>query len=522
MKKIHFTLITSILTLAFVFSKQSYSSAYVNDKKIIETVETNKATLEISRNIDVTEHFRPFPELTSYRNTSLQKATTPVIAEISAKVYGKAKITRCWLNLDEMWDYRTREFNYNFQIGVDKYKDIIEKYRESWPWEVESPVHFYDYIKAFSENSDEILLNIRRYERDIMDKKLPVSKDDYKLIIKEGLKHYKKLCPNIRYVQIGNEYNVSFMKATEDEYYPFYQIGYEAVNEVNEEMGLEGNDRILVGMSPPAGGTLERLGRLFNLFKNDLSRTKRMDFVSWNTYGEPIPSTAVREREVKSLLVENGIPENLQLFISEHQPFHGSYEDQQLEHHMMNTAYLPKSLYFTSVFSPRINIFPWVLYHNREIQTKFMWFDGPNEPDTKAFEISMLPLGASMEMLSMHKGREIKVDNSINSSDLVIASVQKDKIIVQAINYGDPRDVKLSLSNICKIFPECKNGKMKIVKYLIDSSHSNCLTKPEYQGGLEKIDEYMIDITGNANVLEHEDLEKGGLVLWEIAKQEQP
>jgi hypothetical protein len=473
----------------------------------------------ITREIDATQHFRPFPELTAYWNTSLQKATTPVIAEVAAKAYGKANITRCWLNLDEMWDYRTREFNFNFQIGVDKYKDLADKYRESWNWEVESPVHFYDYMKTFSDNSNEILLNIRRYERDIMDGKLPVSADDYKMIIKTGLKHYKILYPNIRYVQIGNEYNGgSFMKATEDEYYPFFKLGYEAINEVNEEMGLEGDDRILVGMSPPAGKTLERLGRLFNLYKNDLSRTKRMDFVSWHEYGVPIPSTANREKEIKALLRENEIPENIPFFITEHEPFHGSYQDQQLEHHMMNTSHLPKSLYFTSLYSPQINIFPWVLYHNSKIQTKFMWFDGPNEPDTKAFEIRMLPLGASMKMLDMHKGREIKVDNSIESNDLVIASVQKDKILVEAINYDEPKDVKLSLTNICKVFPELKNGKIKVVKYLIDSSHSNCLTKPEYAGGLEKVDEYVIDVNDKPNVFEHKGLEKYGLVLWEVIK----
>jgi hypothetical protein len=32
-----------------------------------------------------------------------------------------------------------------------------------------------------------------------------------------------------------------------------------------------------------------------------------------------------------------------------------------------------------------------------------MWFDGPNEPDTKAEQLRMLPAGCSMKLLSMHK-----------------------------------------------------------------------------------------------------------------------
>ncbi len=473
----------------------------------------------ITRDIDATQHFRPFPELTVHRNTSLQKATTPVLAEVSRDAYGKAKITRCWLNLDEMWDYRTREFNFNFQVGVDKYKDIKEKHRETWNSEVESPVHFYDYLKAFSTHSEEIMLTIRRYERDILDGKLPVSKEDYKMIFKAGLKHYKMLCPNIRYIQVGNEYHLKgFMGATDEEFNQFYQLGYQAVNEVNEELELEGTDRLLVGHSPPTGPILERINGILELYSSDMTSTKRIDFISWHEYSKPVPETANREKEIRSLLSKHGLPQNLPMFITEHEPFHGSSEVDQLDYHSRNTAYLPKSLYFTSLYSPGINIFPWVLYHDRRIQTKFMWFDGPNKPDTKASEIRMLPLGASMKMLSMHKGREIKVDNSVESNDLVIASVQKDKIIVQAINYDAPKDVKLSLNNIFKIFPELKNGKMKVVKYLIDSSHSNCLTKPEYAGGLEKVDEYVIDINDNANVFEHKGLEKNGLVLWEVIK----
>jgi hypothetical protein len=185
---------------------------------------------------------------------------------------------------------------------------------------------------------------------------------------------------------------------------------------------------------------------------------------------------------------------------------------------MHNTANLPKSLYFTSVYSHGVNIFPWVLYHRREIQTRFMWFDGPNEPDTKAFQMRMLPIGASMKFLSMHKGgREVEVKNSISAEDLVFASVHKNKIIIQAINYNEPKNVRLTIQNINEIFPEREAGKMKVVKYLIDSSHSNPLTKPDYAGGIEKVEDFWIDINDNEIILNHQKLEENGLVLWEIS-----
>jgi hypothetical protein len=508
----------TILTIIFLFFFQSFfpttdNNSFVKDGDIISM----NGSDNIQRTIDVSNTFRDFPNLAGYWNTSLQKATTPIIANIAENSYGKAKIVRCWLNLDEMWDYRTREFDYNFVIGVDKYKNITEKFRESWNWEVETPIHFYDYLKSFSNHSEEVLLNIRRYERDIMDNNIPVSKEDYKNIIKEGLKHYKKMCPNIKYVQIGNEYNGgSFMKATEEEYYPFYKIGYEAVNEVNKELELKGNKRILVGMSPPAGNTLERLGRLFNLYKNDTSKTKRLDFISWHEYGIPIPSTANREKEIKFLIKENDLPNKLPLFITEHDPFHGSYQDKQFEHHMLNASYLPKSLYFTSLNSPQVKVFPWVLYHNEVIQTKFMWFKGPNETLTKENEIQMLPLGCSMKFLSMMKGEEIKIDNSIEGNDLVIATSKKGQIEVEVINYIDKRDVVLNLHQLNKVFTNKKGKKVHLVKYLIDDIHSNCITNKNYQGGIEKIEDTWVEINQGMISLKHNELKKNGIVFWEI------
>ena len=85
-------------------------------------------TPDITRTIDASQYFRTFPRLPAGRNTSIQKAPAPVLAEVSEREFGKARITKCWLNLDEMWDYRTREYNYNYRIGVHKYDDVPEKH----------------------------------------------------------------------------------------------------------------------------------------------------------------------------------------------------------------------------------------------------------------------------------------------------------------------------------------------------------------------------------------------------------
>lgn len=509
-----------VVILLMLFSPET-NACDINSVSSVEPDNLDKPS-SIKRTIDVSKYYRPFPELVVYRNTSLQKAPAPVLAEVSEKAFGKAKITRCWLNLDEMWDYRTREFDFNFRIGVDKYKDEKEKFRETWNGEQETNVHFYDYLKAFANHSDEVMLCLRRYERDILDKTLNISLEDYKMIFKNAVKHYKMLCPNLRYVEVGNEYHLKgFMGAIEEEYYRFYAQAYMAVNEANEELGLAGADRVLVG-GPVSTGHVSRVDKFLALYAVDQNVEKRLDFVSWHDYHQVITykqdtlTIINREKTVRDYLAKYGMPVNIPLFLTEHQPYH--FTEDKVEYHMMNTAYLPHSLYFNSIYSPNIYIFPWVLYHIREKQIRFMWFDGPNEPNTKESELSMLPLGASMKMLSMHKGSEIQVDNSISKDNLVLVSYEKNRLVVETINYGDNRDVTLDITKLKSVFSGFKNGKLHVLKYLVDSTHSNCLMNPDYAGGIEKIEDSWVDAGNGKIVLKHEELEKNGLVLWEITK----
>ncbi|MDZ7618349.1 MAG: hypothetical protein U1E05_15190 [Patescibacteria group bacterium] len=164
------------------------------------------ATTAITRTVDASQYVRQFPRLPDGRNTSIQKAPAPVLAELSEREFGRPRITKCWLNLDEMWDYRTREYNFNYRIGVPKYADVKEKHGETWGSVKETNVHFHDYLLAFGKHSDEVMLTIRRYERDILDGKLGVTMADWKEIFKQAVIHYRRICPNLGDLEVCNEY----------------------------------------------------------------------------------------------------------------------------------------------------------------------------------------------------------------------------------------------------------------------------------------------------------------------------
>lgn len=140
-------------------------------------------------------------------------------------------------------------------------------------------------MDAFSASSDEIMLTICQYERGILDKTFPVSMGNWKMIFKTGLQHYKERYPNIRYVEVGNEYAIkSFMDGTAEEYYQFYQRGSQAVREVNDALELRGDDRILVGGPVVTGDILDKIDKFLNHYTKDASAEKRIDFVSWHDY----------------------------------------------------------------------------------------------------------------------------------------------------------------------------------------------------------------------------------------------
>ena len=468
---------------------------------------------ELARTIDASQYFRPFPKLPNGRNTSLQKAPAPVLAELSEREFGRPRITKCWLNLDEMWDYRTREYDLNFRIGVHKYDGIPEKHGETWGSEVETNIHFEDYLKAFGEHSDEIMLTIRRYERDILDGKLGVTMADWREIFKNAVVHYRRVCPNLRYIEVCNEYALKgFIGCTAEEYYRFYQAAYQAVNEANLEMGLAGRDRILVGGPAVTGDIVGKMDLFFENFSKDTSPDKTLDFVSWHEYGKSYRSTALREGEVQHHLARHGLPRQLPMFVTEHDPYHGKLGTHELN--LVNGAGLVKSLYFAGVYSPGIVLLPWVQYHVAEIQTQFMWFAGPNEPDTKAEELRLLPSGCSMKLLSMHRDWEIAVDNGLERDELVLASVQAGGLAVHAVNYGEARPVRIEVGYLPKVFTVLGSGKLRFTQYLIDEHHSNAVTDPAYPGGIQKIDEGVLAPENGAVVLAHPELGKNGIVFW--------
>jgi len=363
------------------------------------------------------------------------------------------------------------------------------------------------------------MLTIRRYERDILDGKLGVTMADWKEIFKRAVVHYRRICPNLRYIEVCNEYALKgFIGCNADEYYCFYKTAYQAVNDANEELGLEGNSRVLVGGPAVTGDIVGKIDLFLGNFSKDTSVDKRLDFVSWHEYGKSYHGTALRKGQVQRMLTRHGIPSEKPMFVTEHDPVHGKLGTHELN--LVNGAGLVKSQYFAGVYSPGMTIMPWVQYHIREIQTQFMWFDGPNQADTRAEELRLLPSGCSMKLLSMHKDWEIAVDNGLDRDELVLASVQNDGLVVHVVNYGETRDVQIQVDKLPEVLTALGTGRLRYTKYQIDETHSNGVADPSYRGGPQVVGKGVLAPESGSLALKHPQLVKNGLLMWILTPEE--
>ncbi len=264
-------------------------------------------------------NFRTFG---NYLNNSIRHAPPPELTEVMEKQYGKPEIIRCWLTLDDMWDYRTGRYNYNFQLGLDTYANDTVKHKYDRGRVTETPYMYYDYIRAFSRHSKKVLLNIRRYEHEVTHG--IISLEQWKEVAGNGIRHYKEMCPNICYIEVLNECNWSHFGGLNDtEYYDFYRAVYEIVNELNAEMqpeiplrvgGTAASGKPLTASDPHEkefnlSNKAQHLYRFFGHFSKDPDPQKRLDFVSFHEYEVADTPVVLREYEpmIDGWLEENGL-----------------------------------------------------------------------------------------------------------------------------------------------------------------------------------------------------------------------
>ena len=176
-----------------------------------------------------------YTDPTQWQNSTLRYVPPVDFPRFLASRLGKAKIMRTWITLDEYWDYRTGTTYPDYEIGKLRYP--VEQLH--YPYDMASIVpapsgtRFRDYLITHSQNAQALLLNVRRYEREVSDG--VISYDQYEALFENAVEYCKSLAPNIRYVECCNEVDITaFGLLTAEEYVAIYLRAYQAVKRLNE------------------------------------------------------------------------------------------------------------------------------------------------------------------------------------------------------------------------------------------------------------------------------------------------
>ena len=177
-----------------------------------------------------------YTDPTCWQNSTLRYVPPVDFPAFLQSRLGKAKVMRTWITLDEYWDYRTGITYPDYDIGSMRYpvEQLHYPYDMSVIVPAPSGTKFVDYLTTHSQNAEQLLLNVRRYEREVSDG--IITYDQYEQLFEQAVEYCKELAPNIRYVECCNEVDIkAFGLLTAREYVAIYLRAHKAVKRLNEK-----------------------------------------------------------------------------------------------------------------------------------------------------------------------------------------------------------------------------------------------------------------------------------------------
>jgi|GEM_PF-798821 len=433
--------------------------------------------LQAKVTVDASRTLGPRREIERYINNSiLMRSPPPELAKVIEKEYGRARIVRCWVCLDDAWDIKTDVYNLNYPI----------KNRVKGPdADFEMPdIPFETYLTAFASISDEVLLNVRRMERHVVEGRMTMAQ--WKEVCKAAIRRYKTVCPNLRYIEALNEFHLSaFGDLNTKEYYAFYRTFYQIVNELNAEM--KPALPLLVGGPATTGRPPDsHLREFVALYAEDADPDKRLDFLSYHYYGDEKWSEAAEfEKRMTDLLDAHQIPSDIPMFWDE-MGFTGSpwkVLPVARELNRLQASCVTAFQYFSRK-NRKLHVLPWVTFHSpsQTALTQFVY-----APDGS---LRMTPFGMAVKCWGMQKRGEVAAEST---------GLREDGGGLGSMGSADEGGAAVLLWNhqhlACEVdldvagLPEGLGKGWRVRRYLVDSRHSNCYVDLTKAVSLESVEE---------------------------------
>lgn len=300
--------------------------------------------------------------------------------------------------------------------------------------------------------------------------------------IQQTIIYYKTKFPKIKYIEAGNEPDYDGQTVTS--YYEYYQDYYKAVNAANTQLGLTGNNRILLSNAPftsstTTGGVVNYTftNSFLALYAADPDNSKKLDFYSVHCYmGEstPIICKTINDQIINTMKAD-GLPA-VPVFVTEYGMVGGDFIPSAWSEANIMTAWpaaqLSKAFY---LYEGGINrVFNWCISHG-SILHKSELADLTNaypNPYGNAL-LFCKELSARVTRIKASSGKLSSSGLGIN----VLAAMgngQGVAVLVWNYNYTNSvadQNINVQISNIPQAAFAAGNVHAKI--YIIDSDNNN-------------------------------------------------
>lgn len=424
----------------------------------------------------------PYRDLTRWQNSTLRYAPPESFPAFLEKDLGRAAIMRVWITLDEYWDYRTDRYDPDYEIGKARYPVSELHYPYDWGKIVPAPsgTRFRGYLTSHAAHAEELLLNVRRLEREVSDG--VITYEQYEAVFERAVEYCKDLAPNIRYIECCNEIDIrSFGNLTADEYVKIYACACRAVASLNRK------HQYPVPLQIGGYAAAEPLVK-WDLVKEILRGIKEeglpIDFYSYHTYDAPTSAALIRHgrADLAALgLVEKlrtvirlhretiaglGLPER-PIFFNELGRARATGVDGDS---LSNAAGMLVCLNALDEEEFRgVYPFPWCTFHNPNLQISYTQYLLGEDGSYRA-----TPNGIALRILHEMKGDRLHCDVSDTEGRdgkyRALAVKDGDGISLLCVNpIGDVTACACELSGL-------KNGSYRIDAYYCTEKINNCVT----------------------------------------------
>lgn len=445
------------------------------------------------------------------------KAVVNVDCSVKLGAYSKTFINNNWCDSHHFHEsyYSDIEFMKKTGIEFDKFRIWINP--KGW-YDFNTGNYrferYYRYLEGASRVSNSILIDTGSPIK-------TVTLEEYRNILKTGLKYYKERFPKIKFIECLNEVDLEETLDTTG-YYEFYKVHYTVINEINDEL----NPEIPLQVGGPVAYRFDRdfIKTFLDNYKNDTNSSKRLDFISYHQYGrqdeelireDNIAAVGKEREEIEGWLLERGLPADIPSFITEIGVFPGANGTEDCAGDMLTQAAGMAEMNYYYSTSSELNVpFQWAVRHKTNERKDML---------AKDFTEKLTPYGNVLKMQSMLKATKIQsISDGLTQGGIgvgSVATIDDSSIAIMLWNYqwtktdGPSYETTVNIKNL----PHTYDGKSLRVKvYLIDDTHSNYIYNIN-NANLQKVKDVLLSHKGEYT--ENLTLSRNAICLIEISSE---